>query len=139
MAAAHRLVAQPILICALGLIAIGCSGRPTEPRDTSLFGQWSGDGACLSVADAGCNLTVGCGHGQFARPSVRPDGTFDVDGTYLIEVGPSRMDPAPPAHVSGTIAGSVLRLTVVPTAPGLAAASYTLKPTASGLCGVRCL
>jgi hypothetical protein len=139
MVAVHRLVAQSIVICALGWITTGCSGAPTEPRDTSLFGQWSGDGACLSVADAGCNLTVGCGHGRFPRPSVRPGGTFDVDGTYRVEVGPIGMDPAPPAHFSGTIAGSVLRLTVVPTAPSLAAASYTLKPTASGLCGVLCL
>ena len=134
-----RLVTVSLLICACGGIATGCSGTPTEPRDTALAGRWSGDGACLSVADSGCNLTVGCGHGQFPRPSVRADGSFDVDGTYRIEVGPIGIDPAPAAHFSGTVTGSVLRLTVVPTARGLAAATYTLTPSPTALCAVLCL
>jgi hypothetical protein len=44
------------------------------------------------VTDSGCNLAVGCGHGQFPRPTVRADGTFDVDGKYRIEVGPISID-----------------------------------------------
>src|SRR5579864_4322800 len=68
---------------------LGCHGSPSGPGEGPLAnGRWTGEGACLSVTDSGCNLAVGCGHGQFPRPTVRADGTFDVDGTYRIEVGP---------------------------------------------------
>ena len=64
-------------------------GSPTEPRAIALGnGKWSGDGGCLSITDSGCDFAAGCGHGQFPKPTIRPDGTFDVDGTYRVEVGP---------------------------------------------------
>src|SRR5579864_224726 len=93
---------------ALLLVALShCGGGITEPRPTILpAGHWSGGGACLSVTDAACDLVVGCGHGQFPRPALRPDGTFDVDGTWRIEVGPVSPNPAPPAHFSGALGGS---------------------------------
>jgi hypothetical protein len=104
-----------------------------------MTGRWTNGSACLSIADPLCNLTVGCGHGQFPRPTVGSDGTFDVDGTYRIEVGPIGIDPAPPAHFLGVEAGDTLYLTVVPTAAGLVAASYSLKRTTAGACSVPCL
>jgi hypothetical protein len=84
-----------------------CRSNPTSPGGTPLAnGRWIGIGACLSVTDMGCNLAVGCGHGQFSRPTIRSDRTFDVDGTYRLEVGPVSIDPAPPAHFSGSVSGS---------------------------------
>jgi hypothetical protein len=120
--------------------AIACGGATTSPDAGPLaLGRWTGGVACLSVADTGCNLTVGCGHGQFPRPTVRPDGTFDVDGTYRVEVGPVSTDPAPAAHFSGSVSGSRLVLTVTPASPQ-PAASYTLTMTANaGACVVPCL
>ena len=54
---------------------VGCNRNPAGPGEASLAtGRWTGDSACLSVTDAGCNLSVGCGHGQFPRPNVRSDG-----------------------------------------------------------------
>ena len=86
-----------------------CHRSPTEPDAGPLAtGRWTGDGACLSVTETGCNLAVGCGHGQFPRPSIRSDGTFDADGTYRLEVGPVSINPAPPAHYSGSVNGSRL-------------------------------
>jgi hypothetical protein len=76
-------------------------------------GTWTGDG-CLSVAAGGCDLIVGCGHGRFPVPTVRSDGTFDVDGTYRVEAGPVSIDPAPPATFSGVLKGQTLTLTVTP-------------------------
>jgi hypothetical protein len=97
-------------------------------------------GACLSVAAAGCDLVVGCGHGQFPSPVVHADGTFEVSGTYRIEVGPISIDPAPPAMFSGVLTGHSLRLTVTPSDPSLRPASYTLQLTnASGKCTVPCV
>ena len=117
-----------------------CHGSPTEPRETALAnGRWTGDGACLAVTDADCNLAVGCGHGQFPRPMIRANGTFEAEGTYRIEIGPISQNPAPPAHFSGVVQGSVLVLTVVPTAPSLPPASYSMRPGSPGACPVPCV
>ena len=99
--------------CLFAVALIACAGllacrNPAAPNEGPLAtGRWSGDGACLSVADV-CNLAVGCGHGQFPRPTIRADGTFDVDGTYRIEAGPISIQIAPPAHFSGTDRKSVV-------------------------------
>jgi len=112
--------------------------NPAAPNEEPLAtGRWTGDGACLSVADV-CNLAVGCGHGQFPRPTIRADGTFDVDGTYRIEVGPISIEPAPPSHFSGVVTGSRLILTVVPSG-SLPRAAYVVTPTTAGTCPIPCV
>jgi hypothetical protein len=64
------------LVAGGGVLA--CNRNPACPSEGPLAtGRWTGDGACLSVANAGCNLAVWCGHGQFPRPIIRADGTFD--------------------------------------------------------------
>ena len=117
----------------------GCSRGPAHPDGGPLpIGRWTGQGACLSVADTTCNLAVGCGHGQFTRPDIRADGTFDVDGTYRIEVGPISINPAPPAHFSGVVSGSLLILRVLPSG-SLPPASYSLTPATAGTCPIPCV
>jgi hypothetical protein len=117
-----------------------CRSNPTAPGGTPLAnGRWSGNGACLSVTDVGCNLAVGCGHGQFSKPTVRPDGTFDIDGTYRVEVGPVSINPAPPAHFSGSVSGSTLILNVLPTVGSLPPASYLMAPSVPGDCPIPCV
>src|SRR5579864_3055499 len=133
----------PARVFVVALVAcsslLGCHGSPTGPGDGPLAtGRWTGDGACLSVTDTGCNLAVGCGHGQFPQPTIRADGTFDVDGTYRIEVGPISIEPAPPAHFSGVVIGSRITLTVMPSGP-LPAATYSITPTSAGTCPVACV
>ena len=123
---------------------IACGGclacrNPVGPNEQPLAtGRWTGDGACLSVADTVCNLAVGCGHGQFPRPIIRADGTFDVDGTYRIEVGPISIEPAPTAHFSGVVIGSRMTLNVMPSG-SLPAAGYSMTPTAAGTCPIPCV
>ena len=113
-------------------------GSPTEPHAARLTdGHYSGSGACLTVADSGCDFVAGCGHGQFPRPDVRGDGTFDVDGTFRIEVGPVNPNPPPPAHFSGTVSGSTVMLTVTPAGQNPSSYSMTLGPP--GKCGVPCV
>jgi len=127
--------------CLLALCCLAaCRGTPTEPRVTALAaGRWTGSGACLSVTASGCDLAVGCGHGQFPGPSIRADGTFDVDGTYAIEVGPASANPPPPAHFSGSIDGSTLTLRVVPSGGSLPPATYSMQPAPSGTCPRPCV
>ena len=128
------------LVAGCGLLVLDCSRAPVSPDQGPLAtGRWTGDGACLSVSDTGCNLAVGCGHGQFPRPIIRADGTFEGDGTYRIEVGPISIEPAPAAHFSGSIAGSRLTLTVVPTGGSLRPASYSMTPASNGGCPVPCV
>ena len=125
----------------ISLLAATCTGTPTQPGDTILpAGRWTGDGACLSVAVDGCDLVVGCGHGQFAQPHVLADGTFVVNGTYRIEVGPISVNPAPPATFSGVLSGQTLTLSVTPSDASLPHASYVLQLTnGTGKCAVPCL
>jgi hypothetical protein len=134
---------MPALVLVVALAACGCllacDGSPSSPGEDPLAtGRWMGGGACLSVTEIACNLAVGCGHGQFPRPTVRTDGTFDVDGTYRIEAGPVSIDPAPAAHFSGSVTGSRMILTVVSTG-SLPPASYSMTPTSAGTCPVPCV
>jgi hypothetical protein len=120
-------------------VQLGCRRSPTGPGEAMLpNGRWTGDGACLAVADVGCDLAVGCGHGQFLKPAIRADGSFDADGTYRIEAGPVSRDPPPSAHFSGSVTGSTLLLKVVPSAP-VPTASYSLRPSTAGTCSVPCV
>ena len=118
---------------------LACTRSPGGPSEGPLaIGRWTGDGACLSVTDTGCNFAVGCGHGQFPRPNVRADSTFEIDGTYRVEAGPISIQPAPPARFSGVVTGSRLVLTVVPSG-SLPAATYTMTLTTTGTCPIPCL
>jgi len=130
------LLVVALVVCG-GLFA--CNRNPAGPSEGSLAtGRWTGDGGCLSVTDTGCNLAIGCGHGQFPRPIIRVDGTFDVDGTYRIEVGPISIEPAPAAHFSGVVIDSRLILNVMPSGP-LPRASYSMTPTTVGTCPIPCV
>jgi hypothetical protein len=131
-------IAAVSLVC---LLVTACTETPTRPRDTTLpMGRWTGGGACLSVANDGCDLVVGCGHGQFAQPDVHADGTFATSGTYRIEVGPISINPAPAAMFSGVLKGQTLTLSVTPSDPSLRPAAYMLQLTnGAGKCAVPCV
>src|SRR5215831_15907454 len=129
---------RKLLAFALIATALSCGGSPAAPHAGPLGdSKWSGGGACLTVADT-CNMIAGCGHGVFPRPTIRDDGTFDVDGTYRVEVGPVSTDPPPPAHFSGSISGSTLTLTVTPSG-SIPGATYTMQADAAATCGIRCV
>jgi len=133
---ASRLFVVALVACG-GLSA--CNRNPAGPSEGPLAnGRWTGNGGCLSVTDSGCNLAIGCGHGQFPRPIIRADGTFDVDGTYRIEVGPISIEPAPAAHYSGVVIGSRLILNVTPSG-SLPPASFSMTPTTAGTCPIPCV
>ena len=77
---------------------------------------------------------------SFRNLVVHADGTFAVNGTYRIEVGPVSINPAPPATFSGVLRGETLTLSVTPSDPSLPAASYVLQLTdGTGKCTVPCV
>lgn len=123
------------------LVACG-GGSPTAPRPITdnLDGRWAGDNACLDLQHAATStLRVGCGHGTIPPLNFRSDGTFDVDGTYRIEIGPVSIDPPPPAHYSGVLKNSVLTLTVTPSVSSLPQATYRLSFNPNANCGPACV
>lgn len=126
-----------LAIMALCFSLMACNGSPTEPRAVSIAeGRWTGDGACL-VVQGTATLTAGCGHGEFPTPALRSDGTFDVDGTYRVEVGPVSTAPPPPAHYSGSLTNTTLTLRVAPISGTVA--TYHLRMDPNGTCGPRCV
>lgn len=126
---------------ALATVSMHACANASAPTDITMpLGRWAGSGACLSVAADGCDLVVGCGHGQFSRPIVHPDGSFAITGTYRIEVGPVSINPAPPAAFSGTLTGGSVTLTIAPTDPALKPFSVQLQLTdGTGRCAVPCV
>ena len=129
------------LICLICfLLGAACAETPTMPREAAMLsaGAWTGDG-CLDVTTVQCELVVGCGHGVFSAPTIRADGTFDVEGTYRVEAGPISVNPPPPATFSGVLNGQTLTLTVTPR-DGSKPASYVLHfSSTSGRCVTACV
>jgi hypothetical protein len=127
-----------VLVAGGGLTA--CQSDPARPSEGPLApGRWATqNGACLTVTETTCTFVVGCGHGEFLTPTVRADGTFDVDGTYRVEAGPVSITPAPPAHFSGSVTDTQLILNVIPSA-ALPTGSYSMSRTSAGRCSVPCL
>jgi hypothetical protein len=125
----------------LSVAVCGCTSSPTALEAGPLAaGHWSSNtGQCLSVTESSCNFVAGCGHGQFPRPQVNADGTFQADGTYRVEVGPILIQPAPRALFYGSVSGSKLILTVTPTDPSLSISTYTLFLNGTGTCSVVCV
>jgi hypothetical protein len=128
-----------VSIVASCVFAGACSAAPVAP-DALPDGRWTGGGACLSVQSRTCDFVAGCGHGQFAAPAVRADGTFSVEGTYRIEVGPISIEPAPPATFSGVLSGGALTITVAPRGASPPPATYMLRPASATVrCTVPCV
>ncbi len=129
-----------LLGATLVLLLLACHNDPTEPRTPAIAeGTWSSDGACLFVKSTSITLVAGCGHGEIPTPTIRPDGTFEIEGTYRIEAGPVSQDPPPPAHYSGVLTNTTLTLTVKPSVPSLSAATFVFHPDPKATCGPRCL
>jgi hypothetical protein len=127
-----------IAAAAFCLVSSACAGTPSSPSALP-DGRWSGDGACLTVAQE-CDFVAGCGHGRFPPPVVDRTGAFTVEGTYRIEAGPIGIEPAPPATFAGVLAGDTLTLIVTPRDPAQRRAVYTLRLTnAGGRCSVPCV
>jgi hypothetical protein len=88
--------------------------------------RFVGHRACHARVESGSVSRITSGESvdlQTGGPPGHGDGTFDVDGTYRLEVGPASIDPAPPGHFSGSVSGSTLILNVLPSVGSLRPAS----------------
>ena len=137
-----RTAIVPVLLLTL----MAChDGGPTAPRAMTIAsGRWTGDGACVLVADESTiprqiRLTAGCAQGVFTFPVVRSDGTFEADGTYGIVAGPVRQDPLPPAHYSGKLTSSGMTVSVTPSNSTILPATWNLQIASGASCPTPCL
>jgi hypothetical protein len=139
-----------LLLVASAALLLSCSDRssPTAPAPLSQSGQavvlslgrWSGEqagSACMTVAQSETSVIAGCWRGSFATPSLRSDGTFDAEGTFRFEAGPSNDTPAPAAHFSGALNGTTLTLTVRQTTGQQT--SFALTFAGEGTCSALCV
>jgi hypothetical protein len=98
----------------MALFAVAC-GSPTEPAIPLTRGWWtSGNGWGLRVDTAAVSVFSGCGHGEFPTPQLGRAGSFDVDGTFAISVGPPPLpgNVDPPARFLGTVSGTQLTIRI---------------------------
>jgi hypothetical protein len=118
---------------ALGLI-VAC-GDTTLPDATAAdsmnadaiavpVGEWGGPHVRMTTTDTGASLEFDCAFGRIETPlRPDPDGTFDVAGVVMHEVGgpvaPDTPPPPPkPARYAGWTDGKEMRLTVTVTGDG---------------------
>src|SRR5262245_7180235 len=83
------------------LVAAACLAPLVAPSDAEAgkrprllaSGQWGGEHVQLDVAADGARIEFDCGHGSITEPfALKPDGGFDLAGTYTREGGPTRQD-----------------------------------------------
>ena len=114
-------------------------GQPVQATALAL-GRWSSEErACLTVAQPEIQLVAGCWRGRFPMPVVRADGTFDADGTFSFEAGPSQDTPGAPAHFSGAVHGSTLTLTVQQTVGSPPPVSFEFSFAGEEACSPLCV
>jgi len=104
-------VAGRVFVClALAGACGGGSGLGRVPE-----GPWGGEHVSLDVRSIGAGVGLDCAHGEITAPlRLEPDGTFDLPGYYVRDVGPS-FDPERrlPARYSGRSDGQKLTLSFV--------------------------
>ena len=77
------------------------------------LGQWGGDSAAMIVGDTAMHLHVACTFGDVSgRVALKPDGSFDVTGSYLLRAFPIAIGPTMPARFTGRVNGNTATVLV---------------------------
>lgn len=96
------------------LAACSSSGLGPFPLDGKLpLGTWGGDNAGMIVSDTAMHLHVGCTFGDVSgRITLGANGSFDVEGSYMLRAYPIAVGPSVPARFVGRVDGTVTTVTV---------------------------
>ena len=95
------------------LAALSCSaGVNSAPNGSIALGTWGGDNAGMIVEDASMHLHVGCTYGDVSGRIPLANGSFDVDGSYMLRAYPVAVGPSVPARFTGSVIGKVATITV---------------------------
>lgn len=102
------------LTAAMVIVACSSSGISPLPLDGKLpLGTWGGDDAGMIVSDTAMHLHVGCTFGDVSgRITLAANGSFDVQGSYMLRAYPIAVGPSVPARFIGRVDGTVTTVTV---------------------------
>ncbi|HEY5731372.1 MAG TPA: hypothetical protein VIS72_15075 [Anaerolineales bacterium] len=100
------------------LILSSCQKYEPVTNPSDIYGTWGGEGLVMVIGPEGATLEYDCATGTINEP-ILPDakGMFQVTGTHKALSMPVGMPDAPPAniqpaHISGTIEGQTMVVTV---------------------------
>jgi hypothetical protein len=105
-----RVVAAAV---AIGLVACAATTSSLPPDGLLPLGTWGGDNSGMIVGDTAMHLHVGCTFGDVSgRISIAANGTFDVQGSYMLHAFPIAVGPSVPARFVGKVDGAKTTVTV---------------------------
>jgi len=95
-------------------VAVACSaGLGSSPSDGLLaLGTWGGNGAGVIVQDTSMHVHIGCTFGDVSGRVQLNNGSFDVNGRYMLHAYPITVGPTVPARFTGTVVGKIATITV---------------------------
>jgi len=118
-----------LLLASCAALVASCTPTGADAAQVPT-GTWAGDHVVMDVTARGATLEFDCAHGTIDAPlTLNSASRFDVAGTFTSEAGgPTRSDPSPrPARYTGSLAGTMLTVTIVLTDTNDAAGSFTLN------------
>ena len=96
----------------MGVVACSATTSSLPPDGLLPLGTWGGDNAGMIVGDTAMHLHVGCTFGDVSgRVAVGGNGSFDVQGSYMLRAFPITVGPTVPARFTGTVTGNVATVT----------------------------
>lgn len=102
------------LFLTVAAVAVACSaGLGSSPSDGLLaIGTWGGNGAGVIVQDTSMHVHIGCTFGDVSGRIQLNNGSFDVNGSYMLHAYPITVGPTVPARFTGTVVGKIATITV---------------------------
>lgn len=110
----ERIALRVMMFVAVAAVS-ACSSAPmVPPFDGSLpLGTWGGEAAGMIVGDTAMHVHVGCTYGDVSgRVPVGDGGTFDVEGSYVLQAYPVMVGPKLPARFTGRQDGTHTTITI---------------------------
>jgi hypothetical protein len=101
------------LAAVAGIVACSSSTTSLPPDGLLALGTWGGDNSGMIVGDTAMHLHVGCTFGDVSgRVAIGSNGSFDVQGSYLLRAFPIAVGPTVPARFVGRVDGNKATITV---------------------------
>ena len=107
-------MSRAVLALIVAALAVACSaGLGSSPSNGLLaIGTWGGNGAGVIVNDTSMHVHVGCTFGDVSGRVQLNNGSFDVNGSYMLHAYPITVGPTVPARFTGTVVGKTATITV---------------------------
>ena len=101
-----------VVAATVGLAACSSTTSAAPPDGLLPLGTWGGENAGMIVGDTAMHLHVGCTFGDVSGRVQLNNGSFDVNGSYMLHAYPIAVGPTVPARFTGTVVGKSATITV---------------------------